>query len=84
MTVKQAVETLFAPHESLVSTDTLTSSRERLYEMMKQYQFCDAVMATNLHSIKVNYTCVDPGLLAHYPFTTIHFTDSICQSTIVL
>ncbi|XP_025085897.1 uncharacterized protein LOC112559131 [Pomacea canaliculata] len=52
--VYKAVETLFAPHESLVSTDTLTSSRERLYEMMKQYQFCDAVMATNLHSIKVH------------------------------
>ncbi|XP_070200820.1 uncharacterized protein [Littorina saxatilis] len=54
-TFKSAVEPLFNAHgDQLICNDALTSSRERLYEMMKQQQFCDAVIATTLHSIKVH------------------------------
>ena len=48
------VDPLFNAHgDQLICNDALSSSRERLYEMMKQQQFCDAVLATTLHSIKV-------------------------------
>ncbi|XP_076471877.1 uncharacterized protein LOC143301459 [Babylonia areolata] len=51
---KSAVDQVFSAHGDLICNDTLTSSRERLYEMMKQQQFCDAVLGTSLHSIKVH------------------------------
>ena len=54
---------MFNAHgDQLICNDALTSSRERLYEMMKQQQFCDAVLGTSLHSVKVREVlCMTTG-----------------------
>ena len=44
--------------DQLLCVDFLSSSRDRLSDMMRLGQFCDAVLATSLHSIKVCCCCV--------------------------
>ena len=51
---QSGVENVYCANGDYIQcNDAVSSSRERIYDMMKQQTFCDAIIGSSVHSVKV-------------------------------